>query len=159
MSPNQKRYMDTGESIYGFLDHTYVECPHCGKCARTSRIDPESNDLFAPRRLICRYCGAVREWHGHEIKRSWHSSPLDDYFELPLWLRIPCCGKILWAYNLKHLDFIEVYIGATLRERERDPQNGWSNASLASRLPKWMSSGKHRDEILECIRKIREKGL
>jgi hypothetical protein len=64
----------------------------------------------------------------------------------------PCGGQTLWAYNLGHLDFIEAFVTAELRERQPDDRYGWSNRSLFSRLPKWMQSAKNREQILKAIR-------
>jgi hypothetical protein len=81
---------------------------------------------------------------------------VDWYFHLPLWLQIPCCGETLWAYNPAHLAYIEDYVQATLRERQKD-QHGWSNRSLRSRLPKWMQGAKNRTVVLECVEKLKQK--
>jgi hypothetical protein len=64
-------------------------------------------------------------------------------------LQIPCCSEILWAYNAKHLDFLEGFVTAELRE-------AYPNQTLASRLPEWMKLAKNREEILKCIRKLRK---
>jgi hypothetical protein len=80
---------------------------------------------------------------------------VDAYFHYPLWLQAPCCGHQLWAYNLRHLDAIEAFVRAQHRERRPDPAYGWGNASLFSRLPRWMQSRKHRDAILQAIAKMR----
>ncbi len=61
---------------------------------------------------------------------------------------------LLWAYNYKHLDFIENHIKAELRTREN---SAIKNRSLGSRLPKWMSSKKNRKELLKGIEKLKKK--
>ncbi len=38
------------------------------------------------------------------------------------------------------------FVRAALRERRRDPDHGWTNASLASRLPAWIKEAKNRDQ-------------
>lgn len=73
----------------------------------------------------------------------------DPVFGLDLWLRTPCTGEVLWAYNDEHLEFLRRYVGATVRERT-PKQNG----SIASRLPRWMTSAKHRDEVLAAISRL-----
>jgi hypothetical protein len=75
---------------------------------------------------------------------------LDPVFGLPLWLRTECRGHLLWAYNARHLAFLERWIGATLRRREPN-----RNGSLASRLPGWMTRGQSRDDVLDCVRRLR----
>jgi hypothetical protein len=119
------------------------------------RIEPENVDWFAPRRFSCKACGSSKNWSGREIARVWYGEPVDAYFHYPLWLQMPCCGQTLWAYNLRHLNFIEAFVRAELRERVPDEQYGWSNRSLFSRLPKWIQSHKNREAILKAISKIR----
>ena len=151
-----ERFRDRGDTIYSFQDEFLVQCPKCQSCATVRRIDPENVDLFAPRRFSCKACGSSKDWSRREITRPWRGEPLDDYFHYPLWLQIPCCGQTLWAYNLRHLDFIEAFVKAELRERLPNKQYGWLNRSLFSRLPKWIQSRKNRKAILKAIAKIRE---
>lgn len=151
-----ERFRDEDDTIYSFQDEFLVQCPGCNFCAVVRRIDPENIDWFAPRRFSCKACGSSKDWSGREIARPWYSEPVDDYFHYPLWLQIPCCSETLWAYNQRHLDFIEAFVKTELRERKPDEQYGWSNRSLFSRLPKWMQSRKNREAILKAIAKLRE---
>jgi hypothetical protein len=78
--------------------------------------------------------------------------PYDPYFGLPLWLRRRCCGgRTLWAYNVAHLDLLEGYVGARLRER---PVPAGSQ-TLLERLPGWMKAAGNRDELLAAISVLR----
>lgn len=81
----------------------------------------------------------------------------DWYFGLRLWLNTPCCGDELWAFNARHLAWLEGYIGATLREQWCDPKSGWSNQSALNRLPAWIKSGKNREDVLRGIEKLKHK--
>lgn len=142
-----------------------VVCPRCSACAHVRDRGPDADPLI---RLVCPACGHSRELERASAVTAYTSNPryfagavaygapVDAYFHLPLWLRAPCCGETLWVYNERHLDYLEAYVGATLRERRQGPY-GWSNASLASRLPRWMLSAKNRDEVLHCIRQLRER--
>jgi len=81
-----------------------------------------------------------------------------DYLDkLELWLSIECCGNRLWALNEDHLVWLEDFVAASLRERRRDPAHGWSNSSLASRLPRWITAAENRDMILKAIEKLKTK--
>lgn len=160
-----RRFKDNHERIYGFGDHFLVECPRCGQCAE---VLPKPPTLQAERvRMVCSACGNVRNWQ-RQSKRTLRALPwspgldnvgvlmigtaVDWYFHLPLWLRIGCCGSELWAYNPRHLAALEEYIDASLRER-----SGTANGSWATRLPRWMKSAKNREELLICLRRLREK--
>jgi hypothetical protein len=78
---------------------------------------------------------------------------MDPYFQRPVWLQANCCGNVLWAYNVRHLDLLEAYVQARLRERgELVP---WAPTSLVERLPTWLKAAKNRTEILRAIKRLR----
>jgi len=151
------RFKDQRQTIGDFTGEILVRCPNCGGCARTFRIDPTMTDWFAPRRLVCTSCGRTKDWSKRETTRQWHGEPRDDYFELPLWLQAPCAAETLWAYNREHLELIESFVASKHRERTRDPDLGWRNKSLSSRLPKWIQSSKNRAAILHAIGLLKRK--
>lgn len=141
----QRRFQDTGQSLYDFQDTFLVECPRCKHCAEVGWIDRAG---AAGRRLACGHCGYVKE--GDVNSGS---------FDLPLWLQIACCGEDLWAYNVAHLDFLESYVRADLREAvapDLAAPGGLRNGTLASRLPPWIKSAHNRADILRCIAKLRK---
>jgi hypothetical protein len=151
------RFKDQGQRIYDFMSEFLVRCPRCDKCARVMECDPVAPEIraergypprpiFAPRRLVCEHCGLAKDSNGNRVG---YPETCDKYFGEPLWLQIPCCNEILWAYNEKHLDFLESFVKAELRE-------AYPNQTFASRLPEWMKLATHREEILKCIRKLRE---
>ena len=86
---------------------------------------------------------------------------VDPYFHCDLWLRIACVGQELWAYNREHLAFLGAYVAAPLRERARETKQGWGyrNLLLESRLPKWVTSAKHRDAVLAGVAKLQRRLL
>ena len=147
-----ERFKDTRETIYSFQDEFLVRCPCCDSCAIVRCIDPDKVDSFAPRRFSCTACGSSKDWSEQKIERRY---TVDAYFHYPLWLQTSCCGQTLWAYNLRHLEFIEGFVRAKLRERNPH-QHHYSNRSLFSRLPKWIQSAKNREGILKAIAKIHE---
>lgn len=152
--PEPIRFQDPDLGIYDFLDEVLVECPVCHRCARVVPTGEGPFSIFATRRLICSTCGCIREWSFSEVGPPEGQDP---YFRQPLWLTVSCCGELLWAYNESHLDFIEQFVGATLREHCRHPTNGWSNQSLANRFPGWLKAAGHRDEVLKACVKLRAK--
>jgi hypothetical protein len=79
-------------------------------------------------------------------------------FGLPLWLQKSCCsGKLLWAYNLEHLSFVESFVAATIRERSDAVRagGGYRRMSMVAKLPSWLKSAKHRDEILKAVQHLK----
>lgn len=88
---------------------------------------------------------------------EWHKDiPNDGYFKFDLWLQTSCCGHSLYTFTIRHLNLLEAYVKADLRER-RQNENGWRNASVASRLPKWIKSHKNREQLIKAIGKLKEK--
>jgi hypothetical protein len=150
---NRGRFVDSGERIYDLGDEMLVVCP---KCLGMAKVVPKgelpekvSKRLFAPRRLICTSCMHRDEWAGRSAKVG---GAEDWYFGLPLWLMEPCCGEMLWAYSREHLEILEAYVTAKLRERTND-----GRSSFLSKLPKWIKSAKNRNDILKAIGRLKEK--
>lgn len=147
------RFIDRGKRIYDLGDEILVVCPKCSGMAKVTLnvdIPAKLNDrLFAPRRLVCTKCLYRDKWAGRQVSVG---GPADWYFGLPLWLTESCCGEVLWAYDLTHLEMIESYVAAKLRERTNKGRN-----SFLSKLPKWLKSAKNRDEILRSIGKLKRK--
>jgi hypothetical protein len=150
------RFTARGERHEDFLDPVLVVCPRCARCARVTRREPAGVGPFAPRRLTCRHCAYSDEWAASRIKRGWQEAR-DDFFARPLWLQTPCCGETLWAYNDSHLAFLEGYLSARLRERTRSEATGWTNRSIVSRLPRWISASTHRDEVMRGLARLRSR--
>ena len=154
------RFRDDRRTLHDFGAEFLVECPRCRACARVapapaaagdSRGQPASPPTW---RVVCGTCGLAKDEGGDKPAMK---APSDPHFHLPLWLQEPCCGHTLWAYNAKHLLYLESFVRAELRERVRDPELGWSNRSMSNRLPEWMVVAKHRDEVLKGVERLKRK--
>ncbi|OXS59776.1 hypothetical protein B1A99_09535 [Cohnella sp. CIP 111063] len=139
---NDSRFKDSGERIYDFLFNynILIECPYCKRCAEGMRRNGKSGYM-----LQCKHCGPLSD----SLVGTWGNGT---FMGLNLWLRTNCCGKLLWAYNKEHLDFLDSYVNATLRQRQPN-----KNQSLASGLPDWIKSGKNREELSRGIAKLRNR--
>ncbi|MFC3153329.1 hypothetical protein ACFOEK_19975 [Litoribrevibacter euphylliae] len=127
----------------------------CPKCSGKASIVPYSENEV---KATCFHCGFSESKSTSERACYWYEdNPTDGFFEFDLWLTSQCNGHPLWAFNLRHLEYLEDYISAELRERSRDEKLGWSNSSLSSRLPKWMKSAKNRDDLLKAIAQLKAK--
>ena len=69
----------------------------------------------------------------------------------------PLAAARPWAFNRPHIDFLERFISAGLRERDCTAWGGCRNSSLESRLPHWMQSTKSREAILKTLGLLRDK--
>ena len=160
------RFRTFDEELEDFGAESLVVCPRCSGRALVRVREPQASPRVV---LTCAHCGHSQGWAPTEpgilhssnpgrfaAGRVAFGAPVDPFFHLPLWLQAPCCGERLWAFNAAHLEWLELYVGATLRERSPG-EHGWSNRGLASRLPQWMRAAGNRDEILRCIRALKEK--
>ncbi|RLK59440.1 TFIIB-type zinc ribbon-containing protein [Actinokineospora cianjurensis] len=146
-----ERFEDPLIRLYALADEgILVVCPRCRGRAVVVPWPDRGGDVFeSPRRLACAGCGhvatVVPEWS------EWGGAT-DPYFGLPLWLRARCCGgRTVWAFNESHVDLLERFVGARVRERRASP----GTMSLVARLPRWMKTAKNRDEVLRAIGALR----
>jgi len=63
-------------------------------------------------------------------------------------------GHTLVVHNLAHLDALEEWLGAKLRER--GPVAG---LTMMARLPRWMKAASARPEVLKALADLREQAL
>ncbi len=137
-------------------DPTLVACPACGQMAK---VLPDEGDEKATGKVVlsCFHCGLLRK--ADAKARSFDATrPTDTYFGAALWMQTPCCGSVLWAFNGRHLRWLEEYAAAGIRLRRRDPDRGWANSSLASRLPSWIKSGKNRRAVEKALKILKSMG-
>lgn len=78
--------------------------------------------------------------------------PANHYFHAGLWLQAPFKKDIFWAYNGKHLEYLERYISATIREHK--DRTGFT---LLEKLPKFYHEAKNRESLLKIIAKLKSK--
>lgn len=165
-APSGERFQDPAWRLWRFAQEILVRCPRCRGRAVVV-VHPDHRDghryatslLMSPHRLSCPSCGQTGDWSPRPAVRGDRhrygalavprlSGPDDPFFGLPLWLQRPCCsGRVLWAYNVAHLELLQSYVKARQRER-----GSWSGSgSLVERLPAWIKAARHRDEILAAI--------
>jgi DNA-directed RNA polymerase subunit RPC12/RpoP len=155
--------------IYDFLQYDIlVACPTCSKKAiiKTGNF-AFKNIVESEIKVICTNCGYNKRFTEKPssvlytskyktVKGRYYllGGPIDPFFYLQLWLKTDFEGHTLWAYNFQHLTFLRSHIEATLRERKREE---FSNKSIGSRLPKWMTSKKNREPVLKKIFELENK--
>ena len=146
-----RRFEDPGVTIHAFLDSPLlVVCPRCGRRAQVAmKVFP---------RVTCLACGYAKLSGLSSTLAQFPSDgpkAVDPYFGLPLWLQEPRGPHVLWAWNIGHLDCLEAYVAAPLRQRTH--LSSWQNSTMASRLPGWLMSAAHREVILAAIQRLRRK--
>lgn len=161
MSPisTHHRFRDPRSTKYDFLESVLVCCPGCEMVAHVGSppgpAGVHDRGLFAPRRLVCRNCGTVKEWSRGRVTlpRDRHESATDPYFGVRLWLQAETRHGWVWAYNLEHLDLIRRFVQAPLREGVPWHEKS-RRMTVVARLPAWIQQAKNRDEVLRAIARI-----
>jgi hypothetical protein len=139
------RYRDGGSALYDWAEpEALVVCPRCASRAVVVA-------LGSGRRLTCPSCSLSRETAGTTSR--W-GEPADPWFGLPLWLRAGFRDHTVWAFNDRHLEALRAYVAAGLRERT--PQPG-AAMSMLEKLPAWMTSAKHREDVLSVLDRLSER--
>ena len=123
------RFHDENLRGSDFRKEVWVVCPSCGKKAI---INYESE---VPR-LICVHCGLIK----------------DSDWNVDLWLVAPFKNNFFVAYNGEHLEYLERYIRATLREHKDR-----THFTLLEKLPKFYHEAKNREGLLKVIAKLKTK--
>ena len=144
-----KRFTDEKLILSDFYSDVVVVCPNCGKKALAT-ADHEKLEA----RLVCNYCGLnqksatfYKDKKGNEIQVQ---TAAHGYFGADLWYQLPFKNELLWAYNTAHLDYLEKYIAAAIRENKE--RTGFS---MVEKLPRFMQVAKNRDSLLKLIGKMR----
>ncbi|WP_410601287.1 hypothetical protein [Amycolatopsis sp. lyj-90] len=137
-----------GASIGQVEFRAHGRCRNCGRSVtqwrkRWRRAEPRTLPVSCPG------CRTATEL---PVSSTWSRSvpAVPRYRGLELWLQTPCKGETLWAYHERHLDYLERYVAAGLREQVPN-----RNSSLASRLPAWIKSAKNRDDVLRALSRMR----
>lgn len=77
-------------------------------------------------------------------------SDRDPYFHVSLWLRGDVRGHTIWANNEPHLEFLEQFVEAKLREN----YPGYLK-TMGAYLPEWMKSASNREAVLRELARMR----
>ncbi len=143
----QNRFQDENLILSNFYQEVVVVCTSCAKKAMAT-VNFETKIA----RLFCVNCGYNKETTTILLKNSSLETAANLYFQADLWLKAPFKNDIFLAYNDKHLDYLERYIGASLRENKDR-----SHFTLLEKLPKFYHEAKNREGLLKIIQKLKSK--
>ena len=141
------RFQDENLTKYDFYKEVLIVCTNCAKKA-TATVDFETCEA----KLFCTHCSWIKKsstkfWKDGSIHTAAHN-----YFNAELWLIASFKNDIFFAYNDKHLDYLERYISATLREHK--DRTGFT---ILEKLPKFYHEAKNREALLKIISKLKNK--
>ncbi|MGV6945712.1 hypothetical protein [Sphingobacterium kyonggiense] len=144
------RFQDQKLRLSDFYSNVIIQCPRCNLKA-IATVDFESRKA----RLLCENCTYSKDC---STEATFYGTignlilPAHQYFYANLWLLAPFKNDIVWAYNYEHLDYLESYITAKLREhKDRE------HFTLLEKLPRFYHDRKNRDSLLKLIAKLRLK--
>lgn len=144
------RFQDQNKKNQDFYEEVWVVCPACSKKA-VAKADYEKNEA----RLFCEYCNYNKQVSTElvvfGVKGNWETLA-HVYFHADLWLQHSFKEDIFYAYNAEHLEYLENYISATLREHK--DRTGFT---LLEKLPKFYHEAKNRNALLKIIKKLKQK--
>lgn len=127
-------------------------CGHCGH----KWLQPVIRQTAWPREAITSVATPCEACTRHSLVMlqaqacATGADVVDPHFGMPLWLVDDGRHGALWAYNADHLQALKSFVNATLRGRSSQA----GNASMISRLPRWMKSAKHRAALTRRLDKL-----
>ena len=141
------RFNDENKTLSDFSDEVWVVCPVCpGKAI--ARADYQLNKA----RLFCVQCGYNKELSTEIAKNMTVNQPAHLFFDAELWLQATFKNEMFMAYNGRHLEYLEQYITAKLREHKDR-----SHFTLIEKLPKFYHKAQNREALLKIIAKLKSK--
>ena len=141
------RFQDENLILADFFNEVIVVCPSCAKKA-IAKTDSGTKTA----RLFCVHCGYNKELTT-AIKHTANAQmPANLFFDASLWLTAAFKNELFVAYNEKHLEYLERYISAGLREHKDR-----THFTLLEKLPKFYHEAKNRDTLLKIIAKLKNK--
>lgn len=143
----QNRFNDENKTLSDYSYEVWVVCPACSK-----RAIAKADFLKKNARLFCVQCGYNKEQSTEIAKNITVNQPAHLFFDAELWLQAPFKSETFMAYNDRHLDYLERYISATLREhKDRD------HFTLLEKLPKFYHRAQNREALMKIIAKLKSK--
>lgn len=141
------RFKDENLVLSDFYTEVWVECLACTKKA-IAKSDFESKTA----RLLCLHCGFNKEVSALIDTYASIEMAAHIFFNASLWLKASFKNDVFFAYNDLHLEYLERYINATLREHKDR-----THFTLLEKLPKFYHEAKNREGLLKIIAKLKTK--
>jgi len=158
---------------YGIFSNRILQCPGCYLrqennmikyratvnqycCNNVEKVKYESqllNEKPQKIKIKCRSCNQIKEFVP-KIEEVYMCFKTDENnvrewcFDAELWFQKTVRGNVFWAYNEAHIDYLEGYIAAGLRERNSQCNGG---KTMVASLPKFVKDARNRDKLLKVI--------
>ncbi len=134
----------TGASPWTTELRIAVSCPECTNYAQVIGLGREYRNVTRMSSPVfwCSQC-------------SWRPTCSDDTpIQWKTWYQGRYEGTMLWAVNEEHLDVLERFLETPPKRRKR-VEFGWEYRSLMKRMPLAFTSGRHRNDMVSLVKKLR----
>lgn len=139
-----------------------AQCASTGRYFRTSM---PSNKIHGQKiRVKCPYCeesvmgdvSDTKKWQCVVFEDIRHAE--DPYFHYPLYFQASYRGKLIWALNREHLQYLINYLSADIRAVQSDFHETYKTMrSQSDMLPTFMKTAKNREGIVKLLTKLQAK--
>ncbi len=151
-----------------FAEKEAFSCGNCGfevtaQCTSTGkyfRTTVSGSKIHGQKiKVRCPYCnelvtGEVTDNRKEHIIFSDVRNGEDPYFHYPLYFQTGYKGKLIWAINREHLQYLIDYLSAEIRIPQSENCN--TMLSQSDKLPAFMKSAKNREGIVKLLTKLRD---
>ncbi len=152
-------YYAKKDKAYFRLDFSR-NCPTCGKQIKfkIERVTQKKEKM----KITCPHCQSTESYKPKYTKLPTtgygmfygesQKSGKDCLFDAELWLAKKYKQNLFWANNYEHLEYLEDYIQAKIRE-----PNEVMRMSMIAKLPLFIKSKKNRNDLLKIIEQLKNK--
>lgn len=134
-----------------------AQCTSTGKYFKT--LVSEDKVHGQKLRVKCNFCdefviGDVSDNRSSHLVYADIRRGEDPYFHYPLYFQTSYKGKLIWAINREHLQYLIDYLSADIRIPQSDDCT--TMRSQSDILPAFMKSAKNREGIVKLLTKLRD---
>lgn len=143
------------------IDYDYTASGVCTFCERwfNESVTDKGQHHHKNVHIRCPYCQTTNQVPLNKKTSNRYSLGFeirdgkDPLFQLNLYLLTHYRGKLIWALNHEHLNYLIDYISADLRVKP----SLYIKRHASYRLPKYMKDAKNRDGIVKALHKLQHK--
>lgn len=164
------QYNNTSNNKHGssyYSEHLSYRLPQRGCVAvwdSVSLVLSEDKIHGQKKKIKCPYCeefimGDVTNQRGNQALVYQEIRNAEDlYFQYPLYFQTSFRGKIIWALNREHLEYLIDYLSADLRIVLSGSQDIYKTMHTQSEvLPSFMKLAKNQDAIIKALTTLQTK--
>ena len=155
----------TQKEVFLGEEYAFEVISQCTSTGKYFRLSISNDKVHGQKiRVKCPYCGEsiigdisnIREKQCIVFENIRHAK--DPYFHYPLYFQVGYKGKIIWALNRKHLQYLIDYLSADIRTVQAEFYKTYKTMySQSDMLPAFMKTAKNRDKIVKLLLKLQAK--